>query len=234
MKKLILLLVLILAVGAYAQTGQSDTTTLHDYMVSFLSRSMSGYTTPWDLDPDSSNIRQAINDALLDISTNPVLGDATSGRDTVVIDTPTARWYDLPEDFFELTWASMADPTKNGEIGLEEIQKKDIGKKTSGAGQHPKYYVIDGRQIYFDPNNSNADTVFIYYRPYSTTLADTDSVSNVVKKYKTLAVDMAIINFFSGRSGGDVARIIANAKDRIAITAAKLGIKPESVVPDVK
>jgi hypothetical protein len=55
-----------------------------------------------------------------------------------------------------------------------------------------------------------------------------------MKKYKTLAVDFAIINFFSGRTGSDVSVIIKNATDRIAITAAKLGIKPESVLPNVK
>jgi hypothetical protein len=233
MKKLIVLLVMLLAISASAQTGQSDTTTLQDYIASFMSRSMSGYTTPWDLDPDSSNIRQAINDALLDISTNPVLEDATVSYDSIIT-SDTARWYALPVDFFSATWVSIADPTKNGEIGLEEIRKSEIGKKTSGGATHIKYYVVDGQRIYFDPNNVIGDTVFVYYRSFAAQLDTNEAISNVTKKYKTLAVDMAIINFFSGRSGGDVARIIANAKDRIAITAAKLGIKPESVLPDVK
>jgi len=232
MKKLIALLVLILAVSSWGQTGQSDTTTLEDYIASFFSRSMSGYTTPWDLDADSSNVRQAINDALLDISTNPILEDATSGRDTIVTDS--SRWYDLPVDYFDATWVSFADPTKNGEIGLELIRKSEIGKKTNAAALHPKFYAIDHRQIYFDPDNAADDTVFVYYRPYSAQLDTNGAVSNVVKKYKTLVVDLAIINFFSGRSGADVGLIIANAEKRIAITAVKLGIEPKSVLPDIK
>jgi hypothetical protein len=231
MKKLITLLVLTLAVSSWGQTGQSDTTTLSDYITSFFARSMSGYTTPWDLDPDSSNVKQAINDALLDISTNPVLSDATCGYDTIITDS--SSWYALPTDFFDVTWVSIADPSKKGEIGLSEETKKDIGKSTSGTANHIKFYVIDGQRIYFDPNNA-VDTVYVYYRPYSANLTSDSSVSNVMKKYKTLAVDFAIINFFSGRTGSDVSVIIKNATDRIAITAAKLGVKPESILPNVK
>jgi hypothetical protein len=233
MKKLsiLILAVLTLPITLMAQ-GQSDTTILSDYIASFFSRSMSGYSTPWDLDPDSSNVKQAINDALLLIATHPQLEDATEAVDTIVTDS--SKWYNLPSDFMGETWVSIADPTKNGEIGLTAILKSDIGHKTTSEDKHPRYYAIFAKKIFLDPNNTTGDTVNIYYRPYSAKLTTDSSISNVSKKYFNLAVDLAIVDFFSGRTGADVANVLGLANGRIAAEVAALGIKPESILPNIK
>jgi hypothetical protein len=230
--KIVILFLLLISGIAYATgegVGQNDTTTLDDYLNSFTARVISYNPNIWKIDGDSSEVKRAINDALLEVSKLP---GATEWADSIFMDS--SFWYDLPEDFQSMARVSYKDPSGPGEAGIDSIIFSDIGKNTLPGEDHPKHYTIWGRKIYFDRNNYLKDTVFIYYNAYSTQIDTLGAISNVSKYYYNIIVDEAILNFYSGRVGSAVPQILALAERRLAKEYAKLGIVRESITPEVR
>lgn len=229
------LLVLLFVMPAQAvDAGRPDSATLGDYISHFFMRVASYSNKPWRIDTDSSNIRLAIDAALFDISTNPALSDACRRKATFVTrDDSVSLWAKLPNDCNEVQYVTQPNPSGRGEFALKAIAQDEIGGNTSDNGK-PIYYCVFGDSIYFDPNNQAGDTLFVYYAAYSNKLTADTVVSNVKMRYFNLGVELAIINFYQGRRGADVAGVIAQAKDQIALIATHLGIRPESVLPQIK
>jgi len=157
---------------------------------------------------------------------------ATESVDTIVMDS--SFWYALNSDFQMVNWVSYVDPSGSGELGLDSIILGDIGKNTTVGSDHPKYYTIWGRQIYFDRNNYLLDTMYVYYNAYSAQLDSLDSLSNVSKYYFNIVVDQAILFFYAGRVGAAVPQIIAEAEKRLAKEYAALGLEYKSITPDIR
>jgi hypothetical protein len=215
---------------AYADgVGQNDTTYSIDYISSFHARIVSYSPNLWRIDADTSEIRQAFDDAMLIVSK---LEGATERKDTVVMDS--SLWYNLPTDFQLIARVSYKDPSGVGEIGLEGILLDDIGKNTMVGTDHPRYYAVWNRQVYFDRNNYLLDTMYVYYNAYSANLASDSVISNVSKRYFNIVVDQAILLFYSGRVGTVVPQILALADKRLAEEYARLGIEYKSITPDVR
>jgi hypothetical protein len=228
MKLKVIILLLAFSVGAYA-AGDSDSTYLSDYISSFQARVISYTPNLWRLDSDSSGIIQAINDAMKDVAKFP---RATQSKDTIVMDS--SYWYDLPSDFQSMARVSYVDPSGPGELGLDSIIFSDIGKNTTVKDSHPRFYTLWNRRIYFDRNNYNNDTTFVYYNAYAKTLNASDTLSNVSRYFFNIIVDQAILYFYAGRVGPAVPTLMAEAEKRLAAEYAKLGIKEESITPGVQ
>lgn len=222
--------VMMLAGFAYAGgEGQDDTTIRSDYTDAFQARIFSYTPNLWRIDGDSSEIIQALNDALLEVSK---LARATERVDTIVMDS--TLWYGLADDFQKVSRVAIKDPTGPGEVGLDSIWGVDIGQNTVAGTGPPKYYTIWNRQIYFDRNNYLLDTVWVYYNAYSANLDLDTTTSNVSKYYFNIVVDEAILNFYGGRVGTAVPQILALADRRLISEYAKLGIQYKSITPDVR
>jgi hypothetical protein len=230
--KIVILFLLLISGIAHATgegVGQNDTTTLDDYLNSFTARIISYNPNLWRLDADSSEIKQAFNDAMLEVSK---LSGATEWADSIFMDS--SFWYDLPADFQSMARVSIMNPLGPGEVGLDSIIIGDIGKNTLVGEDRPKYYTIWNRRIYFDINNYLMDTVFIYYNAYPTKLDTLGAISNVSKYYFNIVVDEAILNFYSGRTGAAVSQILALAERRLAKEYAKMGVEHKSITPEVR
>lgn len=228
--KLILLCLMLMVSSAYATgAGDNDTTTLTDYITSFQARIISYSPNLWRLDSDSSEIEQAIFDAMLEVSKFP---GATQRVDTTVMDS--SLWYALPSDFQSMARVAYKDPSGAGEVGVDSILFTKIGRNTVSGSDHPMYYTVWSRNIYFDRNNYLLDTMYIYYNAYPATLDSLLAISNISKYYFNIVVDEAILLFYSGRVGTAVPQIMAQADRRLAREYAKLGIARESITPDVR
>jgi len=215
--KIKVILLFLAMTGLAMAGGQSDTTTLNNYLDAFTARVISYTPNLYRLDSDSSEIKRAINDAMLEVSKLP---RATESVDTIVMDS--SFWYALNSDFQMVNWVSYVDPSGSGELGLDSIILGDIGKNTTV------------RQIYFDRNNYLLDTMYVYYNAYSAQLDSLDSLSNVSKYYFNIVVDQAILFFYAGRVGAAVPQIIAEAEKRLAKEYAALGLEYKSITPDIR
>jgi hypothetical protein len=214
-----------------AQTGQSDTTYRIDLVGDFFTVLGNYSSTAWKIDPDSTNVYRALNTALLRASV--IFEDACQSKQSYIT-SDSVDWDTLPSDYMGIIAVTEVDPGKPGEIGVDPEPLNDIGKMTSVNDTKPKYYCVYDHTIYFDPHNNDNDTLFVYYRAYAAKLDSDSAVSNVCKKYNELVVQWAVIEFFAGRQGTAVDRIIALADKRAAELIALLTIKPASIVPDVK
>ncbi len=227
---LIIGLVLAMTISGWtAGEGQDDFATLGDYFNSFTAKIISYTPNLWRLDADSSNIRQAFNDVMVDVSK---LAGATQRVDTIVMDS--TFWYNLPSDYQSVVAVAINDPTGGGEYGLDSIIFSDRGKNTLVGEEHPKYYTIFARQIYFDRNNYLEDSVWVYYNAYSKVLSANADTSNISMFYFNVVVDEAIINFYSGRVGSAVPQILALADKRLVQIYKSLNVEYRSITPDVR
>jgi hypothetical protein len=230
MLKKITILILAWTTAAIAGgAGQNDTTYGVDYLSSFHARIFSYTPNLYTLDADSSELWQSINDALLEVWK---FAGATERKDTIAMDS--SLWYALASDFGEVARVAYIDPAGAGEIGLDSIGFNDLGKNTTVGTDHPKYYTIWSREIYFDRNNYLEDTMFVYYNSYPAKITGDSTISNVSKAFHNIVVDQAILFFYSGRVGASVPQITAEAKERLAFEYAKMGIKYESITPEVR
>ena len=227
-----IIVILIMAMTGFAfadGAGQNDTTYSVDEISSFHTRVISYSPNLWRLDGDSSEIRQAFDDARLQVSK---LAGATERKDTVVMDS--SLWYDLSEDYQIVTRVAYNDPSGAGEIGLVRILHDDIGKNTEASTDHPEFYVVYNRQIYFDRNNYKLDDMYVYYSAYSANLASDSAISNVSKRFFNIVVDEAILLFYGGRVGAAVPQILLLANRRLDAEYGRLNIPRESITPDVR
>ena len=96
--------------------GAGDTTTLGDYLASFETRISSYSPSIYRMDSDSSNVKQSVNDAMLEVSRLP---GATEWADSIFMDS--SLWYALPVDFGTMARVSYKDPEGHGEVGIDSI-----------------------------------------------------------------------------------------------------------------
>lgn len=228
MKK-IFVVILVLAGVTNLFAGQNDTTYCVNYIASFHTRIYSYNPNLYTIDSDTSNIRQALNDAMLEVWKFP---GATEQKDTIVMDS--SLWFNLASDFGRIIRVAYIDPRGPGEVGIDSIGLNDIGNNTTPGSDHPKFYTVWNRQIYFDRNNYLADTMLIYYQAYPVKMTGDSTISNVSKRFYNIVVDQAILFFYSGRVGAAVPQITAEAEKRLAYEYARLGIKYESITPEVR
>lgn len=198
MKKILILLILLLAMNTYAD--DQDTTTQRDFRT--LVRDFLGGVSTNSKWPDA-NIDRQVN-----LGCNEYALLVGIGKIDTIITTSGATEYALNSDFLRVRGAAIYNLDGNKrEKALLYRSPRSIGSDVKAYGEddddsHPKYYTVTGggtnagKFLKIDPpeEESDRDTLVIYYFAQANELTATDSLTNIPYEGKMMVVFAAVRN----------------------------------------
>ncbi len=242
MKKLILIMILLLAVSVFAsdRVGRPNVTTGSDMLTQLYKEVFPNYEQP-QKSLDTTTALNLFNSSTMNASKMLYCVE----RDTIIIMVAGTEWYALPSDFYEVPahltqFGAVAIGGNTGEeIGMKLMSISQIGQErpTESSNEIPSHFLINKFMIHVEPVNNSNDSVRVYYAAYANVLDSVQDTTNIDNQYIDYVVLLTAAKFLRGAMWGGVQ---SYANDRLAIIQfdlaeeeKRLGIIRRSIVEDM-